>query len=281
MKYIFIDTNLFIDVVTSNEGEEILNSIFKQLGKENVKFVLPEVIKSEILTLYGYWKDGVIENVRLSLATKKILGIEDLTGKGKDQNKQQKGETESEKIDGVIDSDRKAIIRKVERYYKSISKQIDKIFKHKNTTITVLTDQILLAGMKRSLLKKSPYTRRDPFVKSDKRENTNTTDIDCIAFEALVAFCKKHSGEHKKNTLVMCVSDKDYFSTDGDLHADLKRDIVIEHKCYKAIQEMLDKEFNAQVGSKKTKSTKKQEDAVGSLAGSDGGLAESSKIRAS
>ena len=195
MKYIFIDTNLFIDVVTSNDGENILNSILKQLDKKQVTLVLPEVIKMEILTQYTYWKDGVTENIRSNLETKKILGIkENLTDAGKKYNKKQKWETEAEKIDSVIEPHRKQMIRKIESHYKSISKKIEEIFRHKNTRTVALTNQMLLAGMRRSILKKSPYTRTDKVT-----EGAHTKDIDCIAFETLAAFCKNNLEANKKN----------------------------------------------------------------------------------
>lgn len=274
MKYIFVDTSLFIDVVTSNEGESILNSIIKQLSKKGAILVLPEVIKMEILMQYTYWKQGVTDNIKSNLDTKKILGIrEDLTDAGKKEKKKQKGESEAEKIDSVIEPHRIQMIKKIESHYKSISKKIEQIFKHKNTKVVALTDQTLLAGMRRSLLKKPPYTRTDKAT-----ENAHTKDIDCIAFESLVAFCKTNSGERKKNAFIMCVSDKDYLSIDGDLHSDLKKDINIESKFYRTISEMLDKEFKVQIGSKKTKRMRKSEDTVGSLAGNDESLAESSKV---
>ena len=274
MKYIFIDTNLFIDAVTSNEGENILGSIIKQLNKKSVKIVLPEVIKAEILTQYTYWKNGVIESVKGNLTTLNILGIkEGLTETDKKNRKKNKGETEAEKIDSVIEPHRKAMIKKIEGRYKSITKKIEQVFKHKNTKIVKLTDQILLAGMKRSLLKKSPYTKTEKIT-----ESAHTKDVDCIAFETLVAFYKKQGSKPSKNTLIMCVSDKDYFSNEGTLHDDLKKDINIDTKCYKTLPDMLDKEFKAQINSKKGKKVKTTENGIGSLVGSDGALAESSKI---
>ena len=274
MKYIFIDTNLFIDAVTSNEGEYILGSIIKQLNKKSVKIVLPEVIKAEILTQYTYWKNGVIESVKGNLTTLNILGIkEGLTETDKKNRKKNKGETEAEKIDSVIEPHRKAMIKKIEGRYKSITKKIEQVFKHKNTEIVKLTDQILLAGMKRSLLKKSPYTKTEKIT-----ESAHTKDVDCIAFETLVAFYKKQGSKPSKNTLIMCVSDKDYFSNEGTLHDDLKKDINIDTKCYKTLPDMLDKEFKAQINSKKGKKVKTTENGIGSLVGSDGALAESSKI---
>lgn len=274
MRYIFIDTNLFIDSITSNDGENILNSIFKQLKKKNIKFVLPEVIKMEILTQYNYWKDDVIGSIKANLETKKILGIKgDLTDAEKKNKKKQKGETEAEKIDGVIEPHRKNMIKKIEEHYKLTSKKINQIFKHKNTKIIALTDQILLAGMKRSLLKKAPYTRLEKHT-----ESAHTKDVDCIAFETLVAFCKKNTDGRKKDILIMCVSDQDYFSSDGKLHKDLIKDIGIENKSYKNILEMLDKEFKIKIGFRKLKKDKGMEGKTGSLAGSSGLLIEESKI---
>ena len=76
----------------------------------------------------------------------------------------------------------------------------------------------------------------------------------------------------------MCVSDKDYFSNEGILHDDLKKDINVETKCYKTLPDMLDKELKVQIGSKKGKRVKNAENGIGSLASSDGALVESSKI---
>ena len=205
----------------------------------------------EIITQYTSWKDGVTENIKGNLTTKKILGIEDLTEKDRNRKKKQKGETEAEKIDSVIELDRKEMIKKIKGHYESISGEIDKIFKHKNTAIVELTDQILIAGMKRSLLKKSPYTKTDKST-----ENAHTKDIDCIAFEALISFCNKHYNKKKKDCLIMCVSDKDYLSSDGKLHGDMKGDIKMEHKCYVNLQEMMNKEFKVKIDIEKLKKQK-------------------------
>ena len=81
---IFIDTNIFIEAVTSNEGGRILDLIINLSNKKYAKILLPEVIKAEIVTQYCYWKEGVIHSIRENLNTKNILGIrEDLTNKGK------------------------------------------------------------------------------------------------------------------------------------------------------------------------------------------------------
>lgn len=278
MKYIFIDTNLFIDAMTSNDVENILNSISKQLIKGNIKLILPEVIKIEILTEYNFQKDGVVKAIGLNLETKKILGIEEpLTDAGKKNNKKQKVEIETEKINNVIEPYRKEMIKKIEEHYKSILKMINQIFKHRNTRIITLTDQILLAGIKRSVLKRAPYTRKDPHVKPEKHENTHTKDIDCIAFETLLAFCKKNTDKQKRDILIMCVSDPDYFSLDGKLHADLMKDIKLENKSYQSIPEMLNKEFQIKIESRKLKKVKGLENKTGSLAGSGGVLIEESK----
>jgi hypothetical protein len=127
--------------------------------------------------------------------------------------------------------------------------------------------------MRRSLLKKSPYTKIEKIT-----ESAHTKDVDCIAFETLVAFYKKQTSKRNKDALIMCVSDKDYFSIDGVLHDDLKKDINVETKCYKTLSEMLEKEFKAQIGSKKRKKMNGIENAIGSLASSDGALVEGSKI---
>jgi hypothetical protein len=274
MKYIFIDTNLFIEVITSNEGGNILDSVLKQLNKKNVKIILPEVIKIEILTQYSYWKKGVADSVRMNLTTKNILGIrEELTNKEKNNRKKQTGETEAEKIDSVIESDIEKIAKKIQSHYESISNKIEIIFTHKNTNLVELTDHILLAGMRRSVLKKSPYTKTEKST-----ENAHTKDIDCIAFESLLAFLEGHHEEFKDATLIMCVSDKDYLSEDGELHDDLKKDINLKYKCYKTIREMMDKELHIKTNIKKSGKANKIDSALGSLSGNQGMLVEESKI---
>lgn len=271
MKYIFIDTNLFFDIMTSNNGENVLDAILAQLSKNNIKFILPEVIKVEIFTQYNSWKSSVIESIKINLETKKILGIKDaLTDTEKKKNKKQKGETEAEKIDSLIEPHRKKIVKKIEEHYQLILKKSDNVFKHKNTKILTLTNQILLAGMKRSLLKKAPYT------KSEKQtESAHSKDVDCIAFETLVTFCKKVTNEKKKNVLIMCVSDQDYFSSDGKIHFDLIKDIGIGNKSYQSISVMFNKEFQINIeAQEENKGTKSK---TGSLAGSTVSLAEESK----
>lgn len=271
MKYIFIDTSLFIDSVTSNDSEKILNFLFKLLSKKNVTLVLPDVIKAEILSQYTYWKEGVIEKIQSNLDTKRILGIkEELTEGEKKSKKKEKGETEANKINSVIEPHRKIILKKIESYYKSIAKKLGQIFKHKNTKIIQLTERILFAGMKRSLLKRAPYTRTEKTT-----ENPHTKDVDCIAFEAVATFCKKSK---KTDTLVMCVADKDFFSKDGGLHEDIKESFAMNKNFYKTIPEMLSKEFQINIDSKKSKKDGNAEGKIGSLVGGNEISVESSKL---
>lgn len=244
-KFLFVDTNIFIDALTSNHGEQVIDELAKKLTESKIVLILPEVIKMEIITQYSSWEKDILEKAEENLSVESILGIRDTTGNGK--KKERRGETEAKKIDDIISPDRKRLLEKIKGHYKVVSDDIEKVFGHKNTKVIDLTDQLLFAGMKRSLLKKSPYTRSDKAT-----ENAHTKDMDCIAFESLLSFISLQDEKKSKGNLVMCVSDKDYVSKSGDLHDDLKRDIgkFSKYSRYGSLIDMLKGEFKVEIGSK-------------------------------
>lgn len=268
-KFLFVDTNIFIDAVTCDSSKQILDELIRRLEQKKITLILPEVIEMEIITQYSFWKKDVLKKAEENLSTESILGIKDVTDKSAKRDR--KGETEAKKINSIIAGDRKKLLDKIKTHYESVSKDINKIFKHKNTARINLTNLLVLEGMKRSLLKRAPYTRTDKAT-----ENAHTKDIDCIAFESLRSFLRS---QKTKSDLIMCVSDKDYISENGELHYDICEDL---NKCkltsYQNLSEMIAVESRSFKAILRQKTRKNTESGKPTLASAATGLDHSRAV---
>lgn len=267
-KLLFIDTNIFIDGIFSNSGNQILEELIKKLNDKKIVIILPEIIKMEIFNKFEEMKKGLIEKAENNLSIEKILGIDDnVKSKRKESNAGKNAKT----IDGIIEKDRKKLINSINEFYKSMSTTISKLFNHKNTKIIELTDKLLLSGMRRSLLKIAPFTNTNK-----TGESAHTKDADCIAFESLI-FHLKANNSKSKNSLIICVSDKDYHSKDGNLHTDISNDLKnFKFKSYKDLPSMFVNEFSDIQIETKQETKKPTGNEVLTLAAPTSGIEQSS-----
>lgn len=241
-KLLFVDTNIFLDAITSDFSVSIIKSFCEILDNNKVEFILPEVIKVEIITQYQYWKNDIVRIVEKNLSTENILGIEDTTDKNSKKN-QNKRESEIGIIDDLIKNDRNDVVAKIKKHYETVIQSLEKLFTHKNTKNIRLDYHLLLEGMKRSLLKKSPSTRTEKST-----ESAHTKDVDCVAFESLISYLE--SRKESDDFLIICVSDKDYLSDDGKLHNDIESDLSqLSHSHYQDLLIMLEKEFQLNIAT--------------------------------
>ncbi|MFA5838431.1 MAG: PIN domain-containing protein [Candidatus Paceibacterota bacterium] len=206
--YIFIDTNIFVDMFKSDNSEQILANLVKHLNKKNRILILPEVIKKEIEKEFKDWEENSIQKIKENLEIKKILASPDAKEEEKNINL----------VDKFTKNEVNNLIIKIKDFYSILAKNIEKILKHENTIIVKLTDKLILSGMKRFLLKKAPYTKPDK-----KHEKPKIKDVDCIAFESLLSILKE---KNDIKTIFLCVKDYDYFGKDNVLSLDILNDLI-------------------------------------------------------
>src|SRR3989338_873303 len=235
-KLVFIDTNIFVDCAVKEiigSDIKVLDQILEKLKKGEVTLVVPENIKVEIIYKIG----------KICEDSKKL--VEGMLQKGKTGSQNDKDKIAEKAIAAAEKTSQTGITMG----YKKSKRLMEEIFKNKNTKEVKLTDSLIIAGMKRSLLKKYPFTAK-------KSENAHTKDQDCIAFEALLSFLRR-DGKPKSRTFIFCATDQDYFSEEGKLYAEIENELkpfVKKVVVYKDPVDMLKKEF----GGKYTKEQEKK-----------------------
>lgn len=262
---LFIDTSVFRDILTCNSSLENIKGLVKKLESNKIILILPEVILKEIKKEFNSWQENLLEGIKENISTIKILGFsEEKTGVK--NNKNEKNDKENlELVDKIISKKREELFNEVKGFYNDLQKNVYLIFEHKNTKLVELTDDIILKGIKRSLLKRAPSTRSDK-----TKENSHTKDIDCMAFESLIYFLGNEKIE-ENSKIYLYVKDSDYVDNEGQLQkeiiGDLKKFIKnIEHSSQ---WDELDGEKGREI---------KKEDALGSLADGQELLAENLKL---
>lgn len=247
--YLFIDTDVFFSTMTSSSSKEILDKLNSKLDEKNTFLILPVVILKEIEKLFENWKVDFFKKTEGNLTVKKILGIEEqLTNSNAKQKKGSHELLNSDLIDKLIKEKRDNLLAEIKKFYTDLSKKFDLILKHKNTIVIELTDELVLNGIKRSLLKKAPYTRSDKIT-----ENAHTKDVDCIAFESLLFYLNNEDKVGTKDNLSLCIKDSDYRKLDRTLCEDISSDLKrFSLKDYETIESMLNDSSGVVSKTKKT-----------------------------
>ena len=234
-KLLFIDTNIIINCALEEVDKHNINTlkdIEKNLDKKEIILILPENIKEEVFINIKDRFEKLQKNAEEKF---KNLNFDD--GRFKTPVS----------IEEEINKNRDILVEKIKDRHKSVTKIIDKLFKHKNTKIINVTNELVVSGMKRACLMKSPYTS----IMSNK--TSFLRDKDCIAFEALLNYLKKEK-DTKKMRFIICSEDGDYFKSESDLYDEVIREI--KEKCksivgYKSLFKVLEKELNEKKYSKK------------------------------
>lgn len=265
-KYVFIDTSVFLDVLYSDTSSEDLSKILKELNDNKFLLILPSVTFKEIEKDFKFWKRNLVKGIEQQLSIDLILNVtdKDKTG-GKDVKK--KKIHNSVLIDKITKAERSRLIEAVENFYETLEKNLEFIFKHKNTKVIDLTSDIILKGIERSLLKKAPSTKLDK-----KTEHQHLKDVDCIAFESILAFLGS-SSVRKDDIFYLVTDDNDYKSDDGKL---LRDELINDLFMFKKTNIRYAQSIDSVVAGKIKKRVDKKE-AIGSLSGEDEGLVESSE----
>lgn len=273
---VFIDSSALVETIKGNFSGETLKEIIKLLNGNKLLLLIPEVTKTEIIEEANNLKDDLVKRVEGNLIINKILGIPEQQVQNETKKKKKEiRESNADLIDNLTKNNREVLIKNITDFYESISADLEKIFKHRNTEIIPLTDELIIAGMRRSLLKKAPYTGKDK-----SNESQHTKDTDCIAFESLTSFLK--SLEIKKiSHLAMCVRDKDYNSKDGKLHDDILVDIsYLNPKYYEGLPQMINAEFKIKIGTEQLQKVTEGEEKL-TLASESSGIDYSSSSSSS
>lgn len=155
MKYILLDTNIVIDMVIDRRHQvtdKILSSFIKLLDYDEIKLIVPEIVKIEThrhlkeeLTLVGKQIKKVMKNIDdlYGIATYTIAGLDIQEYKNQSKQELAKAYTMYEKNE--------------DKYKSDLIKTIDMVFNHKNSIIIPCDDFLINAVTKRKIYKRAPF----------------------------------------------------------------------------------------------------------------------------
>ncbi len=207
MKYICLDTNIYLDAVFDrhqNQYTEILNAIRELLDDNKIKVILPEIIKFEFLRHY---------NEEILIMKRNISEIKNQISKMPYPLKLREYRKDT------IDSLSKMLNNFNEEDNKFETTEVFKIFNHLNTIEIPLNDNILLKAYKRSFLKLKP--NGDEFLSGD-----NTI------VESLIYYSDKND---KLEIDLLSRNYKDFGSgkdNKGQIHKDLEEEFKLNNINY-------------------------------------------------
>jgi len=239
-KIVFIDTSVFINCAKEEFEDlniDILNDFLDKLEKDEMFLICPEIIKSET-------------EFQIGESFKVFQEFIDTLSYGQKEDGKKSGV-----LKDILEGCKKSSSEEMSKRAKRVSIIIKEIFGHKNTIIVPLSDVLILAGMKRSLLMKRPFVSKG--TKNDK-SSSFAKDQDCVAFESFL-FCLRENSKLKKlknPTVIVCIDDIHYFTDEKKdiLHQDIIEAIRFTKVLgYNSPLEMFKREF-------KKKYTKRQEE---------------------
>jgi len=242
MKYLFIDTSALVVSCISTRSEhkiESFNVLKERLKKNEVKLLLPEVVRIEfernIETLSNMIKDA-INNLEKIVMKSKIYDLPIL-------------EEEKLKLSKTL----KDISKAKEKRLDGMLKEIQELFYYDNVQNIFLNGEIFVKAYIRCHKREKPFKVRDGNKLNDEIDLVFESSIlnDTLIVESLVSAC---SGLNKSTDVLIFCSDNIYDFADVDektkkhyLHPEISKDIPVKVKYYRYLPELLRIEFKTEV----------------------------------
>jgi len=234
MKYVFIDTNIFISCAfLERKGDTVqqIEKLSQLINSNSIKLLLPEIVeielerktKDQLITIKSQvekLKNTVIKSFPGSLLTDKSNLLKE--------------------IDGMF--------KKREVSSHSASKKLNKIFKSENVIKIPLYQKIFFNAYKRAL----------KGLKPSKAERKIIIDQDCLIIESINNSILKFVIKE----LIFCSANVNDFALKKDtknkfvIHPELVPPLPKETRFYNNLPEMFDIEFNLKISEDESKSTK-------------------------
>lgn len=231
MKYIFIDTNIYIycALLTNLEYKsDTIDSLISFLKRKDVRLLFPDVVKSEFLNKSSIVYDNMIHN-KIDLVKK----IQNITFPEYfiHQKKQ------------IINELNKSLDSSRENLKRTTCILIEDILNLENTIYLTLTSETILNSYKRALEGKKPYNKK---LCTTCGEITQPLNVDCIIIEMLKKFFIKNMSKHDE--LLFCTNNtKDFavFNNRNNKHEickDIKEDFMLDIKFFNSLPKLLEEE---------------------------------------
>ena len=234
MKYLLLDTNIYVDMIINRDkshNTHLFENFLKLLNSNKIKLIVPEVVKTETFRHIKNEINNIGKDVdNLSSNIKNLHWInkaEELDKFNKDLSKLKDG-VDSLKTEFYKNSD------SYEKHYKSL---FDKIFTNKNSITVNENMDIILKAKQREIHKKRPYHYRE---NKDSVADAIIGDIIKLDKDDIIYFLSKNkkdfSEEKNKNIL------------HKDIMKDIKEKSVFKNIEYRLnLAETLHKEFKKEL----------------------------------
>ena len=232
MNYLVLDTNIYINLYL-RRAETVtapcLDGLSKLLETDQIKIVLPEIIKIEfkrIIEPTFKKSQEFLKEVKNNID--KIILPHDIPDKLRQETKNNLMEILSKFKDINIQEQIKPILD---------------IMKHKNTVLVEITDDLILKAYRRVLEKKAPAHNRN-----------KKSEADCLIVESMISY---FSGINDKEKIFFITNNKSDFAIKDkpeEVHPDLQRsfiDLGIKYTPY--LTKILKEEFGQKIDEKDIK----------------------------
>ena len=250
MKYIFIDTNVYIYCALITKGNysiQTIDALNKVINMKNTKLLMPEIIKLEFEKKANTIFEKDVSN-NISRLKKEIQNISfpDYLG-------QEKAKIENNI--GLLLEKRKNNLKRVSE---SIIKDIEN---NKNTIIIPLTNDIFLQAYRRALRGDKPYNGQ---VCSSCGNTEHVINADCIITESIISYFNNIKIEQRDELLFCSNNTKDFAffnekTNKHELHQDIKKQLNLKVKYYNNLHDLLKIEFESEIDNVEIKEIKNME----------------------
>lgn len=240
MKYIFIDTNIYIYCALITKGNyttQTLDTLNNILNRSNSKLLMPEVIKLEFeKKANSIFENDVSGNINRLKKEIQNISFPDYLGEEK--------KNIEDNIENLLESRRKNLERVSNNLIKDITNNT-------NTILIELCNDIFLRAYKRALIGEKPSNKQ---ICTNYGKSEYMINADCMIIESIIDYFKKIKINPDDELLFCSNNTKDFAIFDQNnnthkLHDDIQKDIGINVKYYNNLPDLLKKEFNSEINN--------------------------------
>lgn len=158
MKYIMIDTNIFLDMVIGRKSgvtDKVLGSFLLLLNNDKIKIVVPEIVRYE--TNKNVEKTLKEVGIKLQEAKKSVEALQCINVKNNYSHKQLAISVRKDKILKELNELREEFKKSEKNYLSAIKLTLEEIFEHRNCHIIPDDDFLRSICLQRRIFKKAPF----------------------------------------------------------------------------------------------------------------------------
>jgi len=236
MKYVFIDTNIFIYctlLMKRGHNPTALNRLREIIEQNEARLLLPEMVELEYEGQIEHVHQDVRKEINSLAKTIQSVSVPDFL---KDDKK---------KLEKITED-----MQKTREENKShAQKEILKIFNHQNVVRIPLNNEILINGIRRVSLGKKP-SKHQPCIECGGLRHP--IDNDSIIIESLI-FQLNHLKIDKPDILYFCSDNRKDFAyfnkevNNHQLHEEIDNDLPITTRYFHSLETLLKVEFKKKV----------------------------------